>query len=354
MDFIVSCILFLVSFMKKSVKFILKITGASLIVIAVAFIIWFISGEGVKSEKITWGVTFSPRQTEFLGLDARNVFAALLDDMKVRHLRLMAPWNEAEKERGEYDFSQIDWQIEEAQKRGAQVILAVGRKLFRWPECHEPEWAKTLPKREFEQKVLNYLQASIEHFRQYDNIAAWQVENEPLLPFGDCADPKPNWDLFVREVKLVRSLDSRPIISTESGELSAWLKIGSQVDSLGVSLYRLTNNPVFGRFYYPFRPGFYQKKANFTKAINQNLHEVILSELQLEPWGDKPLTEMSRQEQFDWMSLERTKSIIDFASHTGFGDIYIWGAEWWYWLKTAQGDNRFWELGKEVVSQSRL
>ena len=335
--------------MKKSLRLILKILGSFLMVVFIAFVVWFISGEGVEKKQASWGVTFAPSHAQFLGLNPKEVFEAILDDMGAEHLRLMVPWNLGEKVQGVYDFSEVEWQVQEARKRGVTVTLAVGRKLFRWPECHDPEWIKNLPKDVFEQKVLDYLEASVNRFKQYDNITAWQIENEALLSFGDCGEHRPNWELFKKEVDLVRSLDNRSVISTESGELSAWLKIASQVDKLGVSLYRVTNNPFLGRFYYPFRPGFYQKKANFSKAINPNLDNVFISELQLEPWGEKPLTEMTLKEQFDWMSIDRARANIEFALDTGFDDIYIWGAEWWYWLKKNHNDNRFWDLGKNTI-----
>src|SRR3989338_1053883 len=125
--------------MSKSVKLILKILTSSLLIVGVAFVVWFFSGEGERAANIEWGVTFAPTQAEFLGLDARQVFTALLDDMQVRNFRLMAPWNQGEKKMGEYDFSSVDWMVKEADARGANVVLAVGRKLFRWPECHDPE-----------------------------------------------------------------------------------------------------------------------------------------------------------------------------------------------------------------------
>jgi hypothetical protein len=202
---------------------------------------------------------------------------------------------------------------------------------------------------QFETKILALIQVSINHFKQYSNIIAWQIENEAALPFGKCGEPKPNWALLRREVDLARRLDSRPVLSTESGELSTWLKVGGIVDWLGVSLYRVTNNPVLGRIYYPFRPGFYQKKAALAQALNANLQKVFISELQLEPWGDKPLRQMTVAEQYERMSYERTQSIINYAQRTGLSEIYIWGAEWWYWLKEVQKDDRFWELGKGLM-----
>ena len=329
-------------------RLIIKIAGLIAGIFVIAFFVWFMSGEGVKTnQNINWGVTFSPRQTDFLGIDAGQTFAAILDELEIKNLRLQAPWNEVERQEGVYDFSSIDWMIEEAGKRDAKVILAVGRKLFRWPECHDPSWAFALDKKEFENKVLNLLTAEIQHFKQYDNIVGWQVENEALLPFGQC-DPKPNWDLFKKEIALVRSLDSRPALSTESGELSNWLKIGSQTDWLGGRLYRVTNNPFLGKIYYPFRPGFYQKKAALAKALNKNLEKVFISELQLEPWGEKSLAAMTLPEPFAGMSLQPARCSIAFAQATGLPDIYIWGLEWWYWLKVKHNDSRFWDLGKEI------
>lgn len=335
--------------MHRHSKKALKIIVIILITLLVALFVWFISGEGVKEPgKINWGVTFSPRQTEYLGLDSGKVYQALLDDMGVRNLRLMAPWYQVEPKDGEYDWSDVDWYLTEAKKRNAKVVLAVGRKLFRWPECHEPDWARKLNQEEFEDRVIALLSAEIKHFKKFDNIIGWQVENEAMLPFGECT-PESNFALLRRETDLVRALDSRPVISTESGEISPWFRVGSLVDRLGVSLYRITNNPILGKISYPFRPGFYQKKTALAKALNPNLKDVFLSELQLEPWGNKPLVEMSVQDQYASMDFARTQTNIEFAKKTGFSDIYIWGAEWWYWLKVNQKDDRFWELGKSLM-----
>lgn len=339
--------------MHRHFKHTLKIIAIIFIALVVAFAVWFISGEGVKEPgRINWGVTFSPRQTDYIGLDSGKVYTALLDDMKVRNLRLMAPWYQVEPQPDQYDFSDVDYYLREAQKRDAKVILAVGRKLFRWPECHEPDWARKLNQEEFEDRILKLLTAEINHFKKFDNIIGWQVENEALLPFGEC-HVEPTKELLKKEIVLVKSLDSRPVMTTESGEISPWFIVGGLVDSLGVSLYRVTNNPILGKISYPFRPGFYQKKTALAKALNPNLQEVFLSELQLEPWGNVPLAEMSVQDQYANMDFERTQGTIEFAKRTGFTDIYIWGAEWWYWLKVKQLDSRFWDLGKELMNNTK-
>lgn len=335
----------------KYLKRALKIAGTALVVLAVAFFIWFLSGEGVKEPgDITWGVSFFPRQAKDLGLDWRAVYIALLDDMGAKRLRLAVPWNQAERERGTYDFSDINWMLDEAEKRGTTVTLNIGRKLMRWPECHDPAWLSGVGHEEFDGLVLAFLEATVRSLAGHENIVLWQVENEPLFRFGECHSFKPGKDLFEREVGLVRSLDRRPIATTDSGELGGWLSLSRQVDRLGVSLYRVTDNPLFGRFYYPLRPGFYQKRAALTKAINQRLHDVFLSELQLEPWTLVPLSLTPLSDQFESMNFSRTQATIDFARKTGFSEIYLWGVEWWYWLKQEQRDSRFWDLGRSLMN----
>ncbi|MAG29235.1 hypothetical protein CL632_03800 [bacterium] len=338
--------------MKRVVRRTLKITGTSIIVLLVGFVIWFLSGEGVKEpHDITWGVSFFPKQAQELGLDWRTVYIALLDDMKVKRLRLAVPWNDVSKDRGVYDFSDIHWMLTEADKRSATVTLNVGRKLMRWPECHDPEWIYGTSHEEFDELVLEFLEDTINNLKHHQNIVMWQVENEPVFPFGECYGALPSKDLFKREVALVRSLDERPVATTDSGELASWLAVSGEVDRLGISLYRVTDNPFWGRFYYPLRPGFYQKKESFVKAIHSNLQDVFLSELQLEPWTLIPLSMTPLAEQFESMNFSRTQANVEFAKRTGFGEIYLWGVEWWYWLKREHRDARFWNFGKSLMQE---
>ncbi|MBI2050395.1 MAG: hypothetical protein HYT31_01140 [Parcubacteria group bacterium] len=335
---------------QKYLKRTLKITGTAIIVLLVGFVIWFLSGEGVEEPgDITWGVSFFPQQAEDLGLDWKEVYIALLDDMRAKRLRLAVPWSQVERNQGEYDFSDIHWMLDEAEKRGATVTLNVGRKLMRWPECHDPGWVYGTPHEELDGLVLGFLEATVNELKRHENIALWQVENEPTFLFGECYGHAPTTGLFRAEAELVRSLDGRPIATTDSGELGGWLSLSRSVDRLGVSLYRVTDNPMFGRFYYPLRPGFYQKRAAFTRAINKNLDGVFLSELQLEPWTLIPLPLTPLAEQFESMNYSRTLATVDFARKTGFSEIYVWGVEWWYWLKEEQRDSRFWDLGKQLM-----
>ena len=72
--------------------------------------------------------------------------------------------------------------IEEAEKRGVKIILAVGRRLPRWPECHLPDWLKHESDEVQKENMLPMLKEVVTHYKDYESIVAWQVENEPFFP----------------------------------------------------------------------------------------------------------------------------------------------------------------------------
>src|SRR3989338_5721806 len=49
-----------------------------------------------KAEKIIWGVTFSKPYAQGLGLDWKETYLAILDELNVKNLRIPAYWNELE------------------------------------------------------------------------------------------------------------------------------------------------------------------------------------------------------------------------------------------------------------------
>lgn len=290
-----------------------------------------------------WGVTFAKAYAEYLGVDWRSAYLSALDDLKVRHLRIPVYWNEIEKSPKNYNFDDFDWMLKEAEARGAKVLLGVGRKLPRWPECHIPDWAKKIPQEEQDLKLLGTLQATVKHFKNSQALMAWQVENEALFPFGLC--PKHTSELLRKEAEIVRGLDSRPIVITDSGELSNWVVAADIADILGVSMYRVAWNQFFGYIFYPIPPAYYRKKA---EAVARYVDQVIVTELQAEPWGPLPLKEMPLSQQYQSMNIKRFKENIDFGRRTGLSPIYLWGVEWWYALKEKHGNAEFWEEAKRL------
>ncbi len=292
------------------------------------------------AREVSYGVTFSTLYAKELGLDWKEAYLATLDDLGVRHFRIPVYWNSVEKERGVRDWSEIDWMLEEAGKRGASVILAVGRKTPRWPECHVPEWAMALSPEKQNERVLEFLAAEVDHFKGFGAVKRWQVENEPMFRFGKC--PPPDREMLKKEIALVRGLDSRPIMTTDSGELSSWVRTGSLTDVLGISLYRLVQNPKLGTLYWPVPPSFYEDRIRLLKPV---VRDVIVSELQAEPWFQKAVADTPLDEQFRQMNPEKLAANAEFAAATKASEVYLWGVEWWYWA-SHRGHDELWAAAK--------
>jgi len=299
---------------------------------------------------IKWGITFSAKYAQDeLGLNWQETYIAILDDLKVNNIRLSAYWDEVEPTRDSYDFSRLDWQINEASKREVNIILAIGRRLPRWPECHDPQWLAGLLKMEADQEQLELIDLVVKRYRQNPNLKMWQIENEPYLStFGNC--PPLDEEIFKQEIALTRNLSPLPILITDSGELNLWVraaKTGAEV--IGSTLYKVVYNPKIGYFRYPIPPAFYYIKAGLIKALfgTQN---IIISELQAEAWHTEKnnLSQMTWEEAAQSMDLNQFQNNISFAQRAGFEEIYLWGAEWWYFLKVKQNNDILWQAAKTI------
>ncbi len=295
-----------------------------------------------------FGVTFSQIYAQDMGLDWRETYTALLDDLGIKHLRIPAYWTKIELTENTFDFIDLDWQIQEAQKRQADIVLAVGYKVPRWPECHIPDWARAKPRAEFEQTVLREIETIVMRYRDNPAISRWQVENEPFLNFGIC--PPFDAAFLDKEIALVRSLDSRPVIVTDSGELSTWIQASKRADIFGTTMYRTIWNNYVGQFTYPLPPEFFHFKANVARAFG-DVKKIIVIELQAEPWGPGLAYALPPEVEAQSFSPEKFRATMDYAKTVGFPEAYLWGGEWWYFKKT-KGDDRFWNIAKEVFSQS--
>ena len=328
--------------MKKRIKLIIEVLIAVIFIIA---IIWLYRADFSKDKKIEYGVSFSAKYAKELGLNPYLVLKATLDELGVKNFRLMAYWDEIEKIKGQYNFTNLDWQIKEIGKREGKVVLSVGHRLPRWPECHWPDWTYKLNQTERQKEVEKFIITTVNRYKEDPVITAWQVENEPFLKvFGEC--PKPDLDFYKQEIKLVKSLDSRPIIATESGELSTWLKASKIADLVGTSVYRITWNKLWGYFYYPLPPAYYYLKAQIIKFLTP-VDDIFVSEMQMEPWLGMPVVKAPLDIQYKSMNAKQFQKNFEYIKKTGLSPIYMWGVEWWYWLKE-QGDVSIWNLAKKI------
>ena len=203
-------------------------------------------------------------------------------------MRLPVYWDLVEKQPGIYEYADVDWQLDEAKKRDVAVILTVGIKVPRWPECHIPQWV------------------------------------------GDDAS-----------------------VRTDSGELSLWVQAASRGDEFGTTLYRDIYSPkVGGYFEYPIGPNFFRFKEKMVRWFTSQEHFSVI-ELQAEPWASGWIADISLSEQFKTMNETRLVENVDYARQVGFHDIYLWGGEWWYWMKTQQGNEGYWNAIKTRVNTAK-
>jgi len=296
-------------------------------------------------KNIIWGATFSKKQSDHLDIDWKLVYSKMIDEMPFKILRIPIYWDEIEKKPGEFDFSDYTWMFDLARSKEIEIVPVIGRRVPRWPECHTPEFYQNLSSNDIKQKILNLITLEIEQFKSYDNIKKWQIDNEPFLDFfGEC--PLTDENLIKKEIALVRELDARPILITESGELSSWLNGARLADILGVSMYRETWNKNWGWFQYPLPPAYYYFKAKIVQWLTR-VKKIINTELQAEPWvEDNDLTKTKLQDQLYSMDLTEIKSNLKFAKKAGQDEIYIWGVEWWWWLGQKHNQWDIWEYFK--------
>jgi hypothetical protein len=332
------------------VKKIIKILAKVILIIfalTIALLIYFNIPVGSENKDAKLGVTFSKKYAEDIQLNWKEAYVAMLDDLKIRKIRVPVYWDLAEPEEGKYDFSDIDWQLDEAKKRNADIILVVGQKVPRWPECAIPSWAKASDEKR-KTALLKYIDVLVERYKNNSEIRYWQVENEPFLPFGVC--PALDINFLDQEIALVRAKDpSRKIIITDSGELSLWVRAASRADIFGTTMYRTIYKKGLGYFDYPIGPRFFHFKHWLIRTF-ANQDNAIIVELQTEPWISGYTTEMALTEQFKSMNAEKLVDNVSFARKVGFPEIYLWGVEWWYWLKTQQNHPELWDKARDLFN----
>ena len=293
------------------------------------------------------GVSFSTSHAESIGLDWQETFDALVDDLGVRRFRLAAYWSEIEPTaKGQYDFSNLDYQMDRIAEYDGQAIVAVGYKLPRWPECHIPSWGQELTTDEQRAHIIDLLPIIVDRYKDHPSLGMWQLENEPLLEFGNC--PPADTATLAAEEELLRALDpSHPILITDSGELNSWIPAAAFGDQLGTTMYRTVFS---GRTMRPFRYDYifpawlYRLKGRLVWLVHDK--DVLISELQGEPWAARSFHEVSPEERRESLSPDRLKQLARFAKRTQFPEVYWWGAEYWYWEKTANNEPVFWDIAK--------
>lgn len=330
----------------KTLKYILL---TLIIVLTLLYILFLLFS--TRRYDISYGISFNQNHATDLGLDWKVVYLDMLTDLQPKYIRIAAMWSEVEKDRFVYDFSNVDFMMREAAKHDAKVVLVVGQKAPRWPECHVPDWLDYGAEASREH-LFDYIEKVVERYKHHEALELWQVENEAFInfKFGECENFQR--DAVQDEIALVRELDpDHKIIMTDSGELSTWKEASKAGDLFGTTMYRIVKSPGGFTFSYDWLPaGFYRLKA---KWRGRGYDDFFVSELQAEPWftnaspQDTPVAEQEKT-----MNPKRFKKHIDYVERVGASRAYLWGVEWWYFMKQKNNDARYWDFAREVMERN--
>lgn len=313
---------------------------------------WYIASQSHKEFK--FGATFIPQYAKYFDLEPKETMQAMIDDLSIRHFRLVSYWEDIEKSPGVYDFSELDWQFKKAVDSGSTVSLSIGLRQPRWPECHMPEWAKTQPKDVWYPQLKNFMGKVIDRYKNNPSLESYQLENEFFLDvFGICPDF--SRDRLVDEFNFVKQKDPNHTVIISRSNNAVGLPVGKpRPDKFGISVYkRVWDRTVTRRYFeYPFPAWFYAFLAGAGQILTGK--DMIIHELQAEPWGpDKGIKEISIAEQNKSLNGKRLKDRIAYGKATGMREVDLWGVEMWYWRKTRMNDPSLWNAGQEALREQQ-
>ncbi|HVU59630.1 MAG TPA: beta-galactosidase [Candidatus Saccharimonadales bacterium] len=312
---------------------------------------WYIWSE--RHQPLNLGVSFVADYASFLGVDPHTTFLSLLHDLHVRQFRLVSYWSDIEPAPGSYDFSELDWEMQQAAAAGAKVTLVVGLRQPRWPECHAPSWVNGESTRQWQPQLESFMATVVNRYKNNPALQSYQLENEYFLKqygfFGACTDFSRS--RLVDEYNLVKRLDPRhPIIVGRSNNDLGWPVGAPTPDTFSVSVYqRVWDATVTHRYLqYPFPAWYYAFLAGWQKIVDHR--DMVIGELQAEPWPPRGQTipETPLAEQNKSFNAQRLQQTIAFGKGTGMRSINLWGAEYWYYRMVKLHDPSVWNAARRA------
>jgi hypothetical protein len=328
----------------------------ALIILAIGFMYtiaqWYIySG---RNKPVNVGTTFVPDYARYFGLDPKETYAAFLNDLGVKRVRLVSYWENIEPVQGKYNFDELDWQFRMAEEKGVKVSLALGLRQPRWPECHKPAWAEKLLSDNWQQPLYNFIGAVVNRYKTSPALESYQLENEYFLKaFGICTNF--DRDRLVHEFNLVKALDPHHTLVVSMSNNAIGTPIGEPTpDMWAISVYkRVWDKTITRRYFeYPIPAWYYAFRAGFT-LISRG-HDSFIHELQAEAWTPDTIGGMFETpliEQDKSMNPEILKNRIEYGRATGMKTMDLWGAEWWYWRKVKHNDPGLWNTAKAEIAK---
>lgn len=313
-----------------------------------------------------WGTTFSQLQCYYLGLDYRQAFQQICS-LGLSRIRLCSYWHELEPIEQAYNFTVIDWLLDQSHKHGIEVVLTVGMKAPRWPEFHFPDWLQAQydiqntdqpidANPAIADRTLKLIERLMTHTRHVSSVKYWQVENEPLLPLEISAGRFLSPEFLRQEVELVRSLARPeqkvlittainlpdPLIEEDNRAFQTSLKLA---DAIGINVY--TKVPDGENSYLEPTSAYWQMLKTWRQALANHHKEAWISELQAEPWEPNQLVAI-KQVDYPSASPQQVTSLVETLQNIGYATVMLWGCEYWYWHQQ-QGRNHWWQGIQQLI-----
>jgi Beta-galactosidase len=313
------------------------------------------------------GLTYSAHEARYRNLQWQETFGAALDAAPSL-VRLGAYWNEIEPVPGVYEFSNLDWLLDQAEARQQRVLLTIGMKAPRWPEYYLPRWlmsgkrlsddAQVTDKPAIRAAALRVVATTVEHVRGRSNIAAWQVENEPLDPAGPH-----RWtigfDFLDDEIALVRAVDfsKRPVVvnmfvetqpvvlvpAERSAILARARQLASVADIVGMDVYPSRTIDARGRAITVGWPSWIWAGllGELRDVAAQQGKDAWIVEAQAEPWviaGKTPPTVWPGTS----VAPASVSEMLNTFQGAGYRTILLWGVEHWEAKRQLEHDSSWW------------
>jgi hypothetical protein len=275
-----------------------------------------------------------------------------------------------EREPGRYDWSSIDRQLDALHARGARAVVTIGMKAQRYPEYWLPTWlrmAANIPPDAFpedhpliEQHLFPYLEAAARHLVAHPAVEGLQVENEPFVHFEGHAN---GWHIrksfLEREIATVRAtVGDVPLSVSHASWLrtdGTWHWILDHVDVLSQSVYtKRQRGPWTWLYIFPYRIGpLTPDLPAQSRAAARHGKELWITELQGEPF-ESPHVDVRAvpTHQAASFSPRWLRANLKLARRSGATRAYLWGVEWWLYLRDQRDDGRLWQMGRGLFGSA--
>jgi hypothetical protein len=286
----------------------------------------------------------------------------------VNPIRLSLQWNQID----EHGFEEIDAAVKMIGNYGSSAIICAGAKTPQWPEVHLPDRyrAKALSrgpgvgKHELNtfpgsdgihDELLEFVGKIVTRYRNNKAVVAFQLENEPLEPFGD---PKlsVSYAFLKEEVKLARSLTAKPLMVNFGAGLTGSLSqmkeqryailmqlLELDVDWIGLDLYQRGYIKVWGPIIVSFQADYehWRIAHDFVRIIEQAGKRARIAELQMGPWeADRSKVNYANPEGNRSLRPAELSQIVSNTVELDSDGILLWELE--FQVACAHAGNPAW------------